>query len=292
MLLRASEHAVEIRGTAPDFASGAVRVAPVLSCGSVEQSARSRTGAGARERPEAGRLWAALALAAAIVLWSGSGGAHSVRADATTCAATVPASPTAPAASAPCWTETTPYPFSTAGVPVEDGCACAPLQVTSLAFRAWNRGLAATRGSSAFGVWIFNGTRWFPDPVFPGSRTCAGTKVLWAGKLDYWLVGGGLTWPALCRFDGSTSQWEPMPVPPAAIARATLQNADGTKTVQPGTIVDGACSAWNDCWFFGSLGTILRWDGKSLVDVSPPLSSGWRAGAFNGAAVAASPAGI
>src|ERR1700730_9246210 len=124
----------------------------------------------------------------------------------------------------PCWVEE-PYPFDSEGrgeVDTSPGSKCAPgsngeeldscyLTVTSMDFRAWNRGLAATVGTAStnggerkatpYGVWIFNGTRWFPDPTFPGQSVCKGTKIVWAGKLDYWLVGGPPNWANLCRFD-------------------------------------------------------------------------------------------
>src|SRR5215471_15531721 len=59
-----------------------------------------------------------------------------------------------PSTSSPCWTEVEPYPFGTDGNPVDlTSPSCRPidgavrpacyLTVTSLAFRAWNRGLAA-----------------------------------------------------------------------------------------------------------------------------------------------------
>src|SRR5271163_2347528 len=59
----------------------------------------------------------------------------------------------------PCWTDVTPYPFGSDGLPVDTSddnplSMCAPntlgaqlscyLEVTSLAFRSWNYGLAAT----------------------------------------------------------------------------------------------------------------------------------------------------
>jgi hypothetical protein len=163
-----------------------------------------------------------------------------------------------------------------------------------MAFRAWNRGLAATSttpagGTNPFGVWIFNGTRWFPDPTFPGGGVCKGTRILWAGKLDYWLVGGPPNWPSLCRFDGVNFLWEPLPVPAATLARITpaapVNPAPGTPKPlpNPGNISSGACYSYDDCWFFGSYGSIVHWNGTTLADASPDPSAGWLATAFGGA---------
>jgi hypothetical protein len=200
-----------------------------------------------------------------------------------------------PPAGGSCWTDVDPYPFGTEGEPVDaTSTACRPpvapgslsyqgenlscyLTVDSLAFRAWNRGLAATsttQGTSPtpFGVWRFNGTRWTPDPTFPGRATCKGRKILWAGKLDYWLVGEsalGDGWPALCRFDGANFGWQPLDVPEAALARVPID--PGNNQRKYGAITTGACFAWNDCWFFGDYGIVLHWDGDRLADASPDL---------------------
>jgi hypothetical protein len=192
-----------------------------------------------------------------------------------------------------------PYPFGRDGNPVDaSSSACrAPvppgdpdypgdvgqncyLTVVSLAFRAWNRGLAVTvpgqDSTSPFVVWLFNGTRWYPDPTFPGPDVCPGTTVLWAGKLDYWLVGRreGAKWPRLCRFDGVNFAWQPLDLPEATLRRITV-----TSVIQPGSpartasgaISSGACLAWDNCWFFGSYGAIVHWDGNVLADASPQL---------------------
>lgn len=221
---------------------------------------------------------------------------------------TTPAPPvTASPAPQPCWTDVTPYPFGSDGGPVDTStklCATDPtvgdtrscyLTVTSMAFRAWNRGLAATSTTPAgatnpFGVWIFNGTRWFPDPTFPGGGVCKGTKILWAGKLDYWLVGGPANWPSLCRFDGVNFLWEPLAVPAATLARITPPPAlpnppPGTpKPVpDPGNISSGACYSYDNCWFFGSYGSVVHWNGTTLSDASPDPSQGWLDTAFSGA---------
>jgi hypothetical protein len=182
------------------------------------------------------------------------------------------------------------------------------LQVTSFAFRAWNRGLAATAqptilstdldgGSVAFGVWLYNGTDWFPDPTFPGSTVCPGGTVLWAGKLDYWLIGNkfvnGAPAPTttLCRFDGVNLQWEPLSLPAATLARLPV-NESGTQPVTEGGITSGACYAWNDCWFFGTDGIEVHWDGQSLSDVSPGLGGApWLDGDFTGAVAGTDPSG-
>jgi hypothetical protein len=207
----------------------------------------------------------------------------------------------------PCWTEVDPYPFGIEGGPVDmSDPQCAPvsppgpgwvgdqvscyLTVTSLAFRAWNRGLAAvtTSGSNpnattAFGVWIYNGARWFPDATFPGQTACKGTTVLWAGKRDYWLVGArNNDWPALCRFDGLNFEWTPIAVPPEALARVPLDSTTGKP--QPGAIRTGACFSWDNCWFFGDLGITLRWDGFTLSDATPDTTNApWLASRFSAA---------
>jgi hypothetical protein len=170
-----------------------------------------------------------------------------------------------------------PYPFGVAGTPVAGGCGTSftdCLQVTSLAFRAWNRGLAATvpnLGSNPFRVWLYNGTRWYPDPTYPGTSSCPGSVVTWAGKLDYWLIGQGSStssWAGLCRFDGANFVWQPLKLPAATISRIPTQPNGQPK---PGGITSGTCFSWNNCWFFGSYGTIVHWDGTALTDASPSL---------------------
>jgi hypothetical protein len=208
------------------------------------------------------------------------------------------------AADGTCWSEIDPYPFGSDGGPVDPASArCAPtaagdvlpcyLTVTSMAFRAPDRGLAATDGGAgnAFGVWRFNGTRWFPDPTFPGQRTCQGDTVLWAGKLDVWLVGPGpaLSWPSLCRFDGASFTWVPLPVPAEALAPLT---PPGSTRPSPGGITTGACFSWDDCWFSGTSGVRLRWDGVTLRDASPDRArEPWLAGEATAAVTGRRPDG-
>jgi len=233
-------------------------------------------------------------LAALVLLCAGLAVCGFARADASPrCAQTAQdPTPPAPKPGSPCWVEADPYPFGSDGNPVDvDTTACKVtefgvhadcyLTVTSFAFRAWNRGLAATAdlqssspNTTAFGAWLYNGVRWFPDPTFPGKRICAGTKILWAGKRDYWLVGQGLdsSWPRLCRFDGVKFEWDPLPVPTETLARVTDPN---TGRLLPGGITTGACFAWNNCTFFGTYGTAVTWDGKLLEDASPPPSLPW-----------------
>ncbi|HEY2652174.1 MAG TPA: hypothetical protein VGI50_09650 [Solirubrobacteraceae bacterium] len=239
------------------------------------------------------------------------------RADGPSCALTNDAStPSAPSPGNPCWTDVTPYPFGSDGNPIElgpdgnipvgtsadlcdgstqygqgwlgdygltsvNGNPLCYLQVNSFAFRAWNRGLAATgqppgkynRETVGFGVWLFNGSNWFPDPTFPGSNVCPGSIVLWAGKLDYWLIGPtqpfGPAQTTLCRFDGVNLQWEPLSLPAATLAK--LPSDQFGKPV--GGITSGACYAWNNCWFFGDDGTEVHWDGQSLTDASSGLGT-------------------
>jgi hypothetical protein len=206
------------------------------------------------------------------------------------CAPVTPPAPAeAPAPGRACLVEVSPYPFGDDGGPVVDPGArrCLTtnlpchLEVTSLAFRAWNRGLAAVRrasGATPFGVWLWNGRNWLPDSTFPGTGTCQGDTVLWAGKLDYWLIGtGALNWPRLCRFDGTSFQWQPLSVPSATLARVTTGTTPTGQPIRlPGGVTSGACQAWNDCWFFGSHGTIVRWDGATLSDASPDPGQAWR----------------
>jgi hypothetical protein len=213
--------------------------------------------------------------------------------------------PTSPTPGDPCWTDVEPYPFGYDGNPIDPNnlsAYCAQyvdlqndpcyLYVTSMAFRSWNRGLAAvTAGSGAstpFGVWRYNGTRWYPDPTFPGSTVCPGNTVLWAGKLDIWLIGGGgKSGDTLCRFDGTTDQWEPLSVP-----AATLADVPGTD------ITAGACFAWDDCWFLGTGGAVVHWDGNALSNATPGLgpgplldSSPWLAANYTDAVAATNAAG-
>jgi len=212
---------------------------------------------------------------------------------------------TEPAGSGSCWEEVAPYPFSSNGEPVEAGslpdCGLAlgevtcALTVTSLAFRAWNRGLAATtaQGGNAAattdGVWIYNGTHWYPSPTFPGARKCPGNTIVWAGKLDYWLVGpgpedgNGGKWASLCRFEGEVDlEWEQFQLPKAA-----SEHVAG----RPGGITSAACYAWNDCWFFGTYGTVLHWNGKTLLDASEGPAQSLLQGEFTAASTQAGPAG-
>ena len=215
-----------------------------------------------------------------------------------------------PAPGQPCWTDVNPYPFGIDGLPVDPTQPpCTPLAgsanvacyqtVTSMAFRSPNYGLAATAptvvaatGNNPYGVWIYNGTRWFPDPTFPGSATCPGSTIVWAGKLDYWLIGPGISatinlppgsWirnaPSLCRYDGSNFEWEPLSIPQATIQRADTAwplldpkyPVDGTPLPDV-TMTSASCFSWDDCWFFGTFGSVLHWDGTELTDESPPVS--------------------
>jgi hypothetical protein len=234
-------------------------------------------------------LVSAAAVLAVSLIGSSVRSAAAAAADGPGCARTTgsPQQPT-PTSGDPCWIEVTPYPFGNDGNPVDlssprcrvQPSPCAELPVTSFAFRAWNRGLAATSsavpgGSNPYGVWLFNGTRWFPDPTFPGSKTCPGSTVLWAGKLDYWLIGTGPgNWGNLCRFDGSAYLWQPLSVPDATLARGKLLDHQ-LNHGSPGNtgITSGTCISWDNCWFFGTYGTILHWDGTALTDESPDVNA-------------------
>ena len=242
-------------------------------------------------------LVCALAAVAFLVAASASGVARlAFAADGETCAGVPDGSTqTAPSRGAPCWVAANPYPFGVDGNPVDPAsalCVHTPqscyLTVSSMAFRAWNRGLAATSGggrNNPFGVWLFNGSRWFPDPTFPGSGVCQGNTVLWAGKLDYWLIGTGQNgWAPLCRFDGSNFLWETLPMPLATVLR--LGNPV-TGLPAHGGITSGSCLAWDNCWFFGTDGTVLHWDGQTLTDVSPDSPATWAGTTFTTAQLSA-----
>src|SRR5262249_30911338 len=140
--------------------------------------------------------------------------------------------------------------------------------------------------SNPLGVWLYNGSRWFPDPTFPGSQTCPGNVVIWAGKLDYWLIGTPSgNWINLCRFDGSQFVWEPLQLPAAPVARGkALDKTLGNTNAGTTGITNGTCLAWDDCWFFGTYGTIVHWDGDALTDDSASVTGHlWLATEFTGA---------
>jgi hypothetical protein len=243
---------------------------------------------------------------------------------ATTSSTTTLKSGSSPAPGGSCWEEVQPYPFGSEGGPVDTANAqCSPngpeglgcyLTVTSMAFRAWNRGLAVTTNtppakseSTSLGVWIFNGTSWYPDPTFLGSKTCPGHTIVWAGKLDYWLVGdpsssaGATKWANICRFDGATHEWEPLEIPTATKEHVTEKvefvNGQEVRTLKPGSITSAACFAWNNCWFFGTYGTVLHWSGGEtsgqppLVDASPEPSQSLLQGEYTAAVARQGPAG-
>jgi hypothetical protein len=242
--------------------------------------------------------------------------ASAATASATTgpaCATTVGAGqPSLASPGNPCWTAVTPYPFGFAGTAIDpnsqacinyqltfnvgDDPALCYLTVDSMAFRAWNRGLAAVSpnggGSTPYAVWRYNGSQWYPDPSFPGQSTCAGNTVLWAGKLDFWLIGQNAvsqaSWPKLCRFDGVADDWEPLAIPKAALAQVPtkLNQVTGASVPEPGSINAGACFAWNNCWFFGTYGVVLHWDGNTLGDASVGAAgSPWLEGDYSAATV-------
>ncbi len=169
-----------------------------------------------------------------------------------------------------------------------------------MAFRAWNRGVAATiekstggqnKGANPYGVWLFNGDHWFPSPGFPGSKVCPGHTVVWAGKLDYWLVGGTPgehdEWAHLCRFDGESLEWEPLAIPAATkqhlLESVEIEGGQEVLKLRPGTITSAACFAWNNCWFFGTYGTVIHWNGETLTDASPDRSQSSLQGEYTGA---------
>jgi hypothetical protein len=242
-----------------------------------------------------GCLAYALAAIAFLAAASASGVAPAWAGTATCAGVPDGSSQPAPSPGAPCWVAANPYPFGVDGNPVDpttSACVHSPascyLTVTSMAFRAWNRGLAATAGAgkNPFGVWLYNGTRWYPDPTFPGTGACQGNTVLWAGKLDYWLIGTGQNgWAPLCRFDGSNFLWETLPMPLGTVER--LGDPITRQLPIHGGITSGSCLAWDNCWFFGTDGTVLHWDGQVLTDVSPGSPATWAGTTFTTAELSA-----
>ncbi|MBV9607016.1 MAG: hypothetical protein JO027_18025 [Solirubrobacterales bacterium] len=276
-------------------------------------------------------------LAALLVLMAGVtlAGAPAAHAAGLTCAQTSsPSTPAAPSSGRPCWTDVLPYPFGSDGNPVDPtsafcdgstdygphwtgdfgpafGSSQTPppeppcyLQVSSLAFRAWNRGLAATTQPTtnsslrsnapvAFGVWLYNGNDWSPDPTFPGSAVCPGSTILWAGKLDYWLIGSSSTpQTTVCRFDGVNLQWEPLTLPAATVARLPTNLSPTGAVIPVGGVTSGGCYSWDNCWFFGTDGIEVHWDGQELSDVSQsPAVSPWLEGDFTSAVAGTDPSG-
>ena len=191
------------------------------------------------------------------------------------------------------------YPFGFDGNPVQPSSAGVPgvgagatgrddpivcyLSVDSMAFRAWNRGIAVTSpppNSEA----VHDPLRRLavqrhqvvPRPDVPGAVGMQGTDRSVGGQarlLGGWpdRAGRRRSWPALCRFDGVNFEWEPLAVPKAALAHVPVDPTTGNPV--SGAIQAGACFAWNDCWFFGSFGVVLRWDGQSLTDATPDTAN-------------------
>ncbi len=129
-------------------------------------------------------------------------------------------------------------------------------------------------------------------PGFPGYSVCPGHTVVWAGKLDYWLIGGpnDLSWSRLCRFDGATLEWESLELPAATKQHVTTV-AGKEERRRPGGITSAACLAWNNCWFFGTYGTVMHWDGTQLSDASPNPSLTWLQGEYTAAVALQDPQG-
>jgi hypothetical protein len=167
----------------------------------------------------------------------------------------------------PCWVEVEPYPFTEELKSPQGETVLHYDIVTSLAFRAWNRGLALAPANQD-AVWSFNGTNWAPVPGFIGPKKCPGNTIVWAGKVDYWVIGGS---PKLCRFDGDELIWDEFEA--------------------SGGITSAACFAWNNCWFFGKGGLIVHWNGETLANASPNPLLGWLQGEYLAAVAREGPSG-
>jgi hypothetical protein len=147
-------------------------------------------------------------------------------------------------------------------------------------------------GSTGFAVWLWNGSRWYPDPTYPGATVCSGgtsgQTILWAGKLDYWLIGGAQSGDqaGICRFDGVNYQWDKLVFPAASLSRVPAADQAGF------TLNAGACFSWDNCWFFGKYGVVDHWDGQTLSDASSGLGdSSWLQSRFTSAAAGVDGAG-
>jgi hypothetical protein len=184
------------------------------------------------------------------------------------------------------------------------------MTVTAMTFRAWNRGLAVVEGENKdnpYGVWTFDGQSWSPNLTFPGAERCPGLKGVWAGEDDYWVFGGqvaadGHTWPVLCRYDGyGAGEWQEFQMPAATMEHVTKHTVERTgpadteltehAVIKEGELTSGACYAWNDCWFFGTYGVVVHWDGHSLSDDSPSPSQPWLQGEYTDAVARTGPTG-
>jgi hypothetical protein len=199
----------------------------------------------------------------------------------------------APGTAASCWVEE-PYPFVQEGDNDEGGAPTTQptglcgenvlppcyLTVTSMTFKAWNRGRAVTTNNQGQSmVWTYNGTQWGPEPAFSLQRNkCLGTTIIAASKGDYWLINAnssdGQPWQPLCRFDREENEWGPIEIPKSVAQQLTyiIHPGEGPPNeaiaTRGGGITSGTCFAWNNCWFFGSYGVVLHWSEK-LVEPEP-----------------------
>jgi hypothetical protein len=204
-----------------------------------------------------------------------------------------------------CWEDVQPYPFSSGGGPAGPstqvscdgltGSETCYLKVVSMAFTAWNRGLALTTvepgAVDPYPVWRFNGTQWYPESSFLGSKACPGQEIVWAGLEDFWVVGTS----KLCRFDGQILEWEPLEIPPATKERLQGDEELAVKNSRESgrIITSAACLSWSDCWFFGRFGTVVRWNGEEekLSDASPDRLLSLLQGEYTAAMAREGPAG-
>ena len=71
-----------------------------------------------------------------------------------------------------------------------------------------------------------------------------------------------------------------------------IVNGQEVRKLKPGSITSAACFAWNNCWFFGTYGTVVHWNGETTpVDASPERSQSSLQGEYTGAVARQGPAG-
>ncbi len=116
------------------------------------------------------------------------------------------------------------------------------------------------------------------EQVVPGTHGRVGWKArLLARRRSSLHVSTG-KWANICRFDGGRPRMGAARTrrKPRCSTCCTLWKRKGA-VLRTGSITSAACFAWNNCWFFGTYGTVVHWDGSVLTRrfaESPGLAPG------------------